>query len=200
VWRQTGEGLFACESRNPSGAFWLGKVKSPMKSITRGVSQLMIRSLVLISVLVVCARAQQPDSLSKFSLPRLDGQTLRSQELTDSIVVLDFWATWCENCVGEIPAFNKLEKEYRSGGVKVIGLAVQSGWASDIQKFVKQYDMRYTILVGNDDTVSDFGVISFPNTYVIGPGWKLYKKYSGVSETKSADIRQDIETLLKAKR
>jgi peroxiredoxin len=160
----------------------------------------MIRSLILICFLVVCARAQQPDPLSKFSLPKLDGQTLRSQELTDSIVVLDFWATWCENCVSEIPAFNKLEKEYRSRGVKVIGLAVQSGWASDIQKFVKQYDMRYTILVGNDDTVSDFGVISFPNTYVIGPGWKLYKKYSGVSDTKAADIRQDIETLLKTKR
>jgi hypothetical protein len=59
--------------------------------------------------------------------------------------------------------------------------------------------MRYTVLVGNDDTVSDFGIISFPNTYVIGPGWKLYKKYSGASENKAKNIRQDIEALLKAK-
>jgi thiol-disulfide isomerase/thioredoxin len=157
-----------------------------------------MRALILICFLFVSAAGQQRDSLAEFSLPKLDGQALRSQDLKDNIVVLDFWATWCENCVSEIPAFNKLEKEYSSRGVKVIGLAVQSGWASDIQKFAKQYD--YTILVGNDDTVSDFGVISFPNTYVIGPGWKLYKKYSGVSETKAADIRHDIETLLKAKR
>jgi len=159
-----------------------------------------MRALILICLLFVSAVGQQPAPLAEFSLPKLDGQALRSQELKDNIVVLDFWATWCENCVSEIPAFNKLENEYSSRGVKVIGLAVQSGWASDIQKFAKQYDMRYTILVGNDDTVSDFGVISFPNTYVIGPGWKLYKKYSGVSETKAADIRQAIETLLKAKR
>ena len=159
-----------------------------------------MRALVLICFLFVSAAGQQPAALAEFSLPKLDRQTVRSQDLKDNIVVLDFWATWCENCVSEIPAFNKLEKEYSSRGVKVIGLAVQSGWASDIEKFVKQYNMRYTILVGNDDTVSDFGVISFPNTYVIGPGWKLYKKYSGVSETKPADIRQDIETLLKAKR
>ena len=99
----------------------------------------------------------------------------------------------------KFPSSTKLEKEYSARGVRVIGLAVQSGWASDIQKFVKQYNMRYTVLVGNDDTVSDFGVISFPNTYLIGPGWKLYKKYSGVSETKAADIRRDIETLLKTK-
>ncbi len=153
----------------------------------------------MICILGVTAAGQQPTSLADVSLPSLDGRTLSSNELKDKIVVLDFWATWCENCVSEIPEFNKLEKEYSSRGVKVIGLAVQSGWASDIQKFAKQYNMRYTVLVGNDDTVSDFGVISFPNTYVIGPGWKLYKKYLGVSETKAVDIRRDIETLLKAK-
>jgi peroxiredoxin len=160
----------------------------------------VIRAFLLSCLLMAGTVGQHPDSLPEFSLPTLKGQTLRSQELKDNIVVLDFWATWCETCISEIPAFNKMEKEFSSRGVKVIGLAVQSGWASDIQKFAKQYDMRYTILVGNDDTVSDFGVISFPDTYVIGPGWKLYKKYSGVSETKAADIRQDIETLLKAKR
>ena len=156
-----------------------------------------MRALILICLLFVTATAQLPASVPQLSLPELDGRTLRSEDLKDKIVVIDFWATWCENCVSEIPEFNKLEKEYSSRGVKVIGLAVQSGWASDIQKFAKQYNMRYTVLVGNDDTVSDFGVISFPNTYVIGPGWKLYKKYSGVSETKAADIRRDIETLLK---
>jgi peroxiredoxin len=158
-----------------------------------------MRALILVCILLASAAAQQPDSVPQFSLPTLDGRILRSDELKDKIVVLDFWATWCQNCVSEIPEFNKLEKEYSSRGVKVIGLAVQSGWASDIQKFAKQYNMRYTVLVGNDDTVSDFGVISFPNTYVIGPGWKLYKKYSGASENKATDIRRDIETLLKVK-
>ena len=149
-----------------------------------------IGTFILIGVLYVCALGQQPDTIPQIALPILDGQTLRSEDVKDNIVILDFWATWCESCTSEIPDFNKLEK---------IGVAVQSGWASDIKKFVKQYNMRYTILVGNDDTVSDFGVISFPNTYVIGPGWKLYKKYSGVSDTKAADIRRDIETLLKMK-
>jgi peroxiredoxin len=157
------------------------------------------RGLILICLLCASLLGQQPERIPQLSLPRLEGQTLRSEDLKDNIVVLDFWATWCEACVSEIPEFNKLEKEYSTRGVRVIGLAVQSGWASDIQKFVKQYNMRYTILVGNDDTVADFGVISFPNTYVIAPGWKLYKKYSGVSENKASNIRQDIEALLKTK-
>lgn len=158
-----------------------------------------MRALMLIFLLFSSASSQQSDGLAAFSLLKLDGQTLRSDELKDKIVVLDFWATWCANCISEIPEFNKLEKEYSSRGVMVIGVAVQSGWSSDVRKFVRQYKMRYTILVGNDDIVADFGVISFPNTYVIGPDWKLYKKYSGVSETKAADIQRDIETLLKAR-
>lgn len=156
-------------------------------------------ALALVFLLVVTAVGQEPKPLAEFSLPNLDGKMLRSQDLKDNIVVLDFWATWCENCVTEIPAFNRLQEKYSSRGVKVIGMAVQSGWASDIQKFTVQYKMRYTILVGNDDTVSDFGVISFPATYVIAPGWKFYKKYSGTPPNKNADIEKDIEALLQMK-
>jgi peroxiredoxin len=159
-----------------------------------------MRALVLICLLFVGATAQQPEQLPEFSLRTLKGQTMTSQELKDSIVVLDFWATWCEGCITEIPAFNRLEQKYRGRGVKVIGMAVQSGWAKDIRKFAIQYKMRYTLLVGNDDIVSEYGVISFPATYVIAPGWKLHKKYLGVSAIKAADIQRDIETLLEAKR
>jgi len=162
-------------------------------------SDRFMRALILTCLLFVGAAGQQSDRVPSFSLPKLDGQTLRSEELKNSIVVLDFWATWCESCVSEIPELNKLQKEYSSRGVKVVGLAVQSGWASDIQKFAKQFNMRYTVVVGNDGTVSDFEIISFPTTYVIGPDWKLYKKYSGASENKGNSIRQNIEALLKAK-
>ncbi len=157
-----------------------------------------IRTLLLICLLVIAVTGQTPATLPQFSLPKLDGQILRSEELKDNIVVLDFWATWCESCVGEIPAFNRMQEKYSSHGVKVIGMAVQSGWASDIQKFAVEYKMRYPILVGNDDTVSDFGIISFPATYVIAPGWKLYKKYSGSPRNKSAYVGRDIEALLQA--
>jgi len=71
-----------------------------------------MRALILICILVVTAAGQQPTPLADFSLRTLDGRRMSSDELKDKIVVLDFWATWCENCVSEIPEFNKLEKEY----------------------------------------------------------------------------------------
>lgn len=159
-----------------------------------------LRALLFICLLLVCAAGQEAGPVPDFSLLTLKGSTVRSQELKGGIVILDFWATWCEGCITEIPAFNRLEQKYGPRGVKVIGMAVQSGWARDIRKFARQYKMRYTILVGNDDVVSEFGVISFPATYVIAPGWKLHKKYLGVSASKATDIQRDIEALLEAKR
>lgn len=67
-----------------------------------------MKVLVLICLLFMTVAGQQPGSVPQFSLPQLDGRTLGSDELKDKIVVLDFWATWCENCASEIPEFNKL--------------------------------------------------------------------------------------------
>jgi len=158
-----------------------------------------MRVIALVCLLFVSAAAQEPKPLPEFSLPRLNGRMVRSQELKDNIVVLDFWATWCAPCIAEVPIFNNLQRKYYSRGVRVIGLAAQSGWARDIKRFAARHKMNYTVLVGNDGTVADFGVINFPTTYLIAPGWKVYKKYSGADEINALQIERDIETLLKMK-
>lgn len=156
--------------------------------------------MTAVSLLVGAASDNQAgQNAPRFSLRTLEGRSLRTEDLKDSVVLLDLWATWCEPCIGEIPMLNKIQEKYASRGVKVIGVAVQSGWPADVRKFAARHKMRYTILVGNDDVVSDFGVITFPTTYLIAPGWKIHKKYSGTYDKKGAELESDIELLLQAK-
>jgi peroxiredoxin len=135
-----------------------------------------------------------------FKLPDLNGKEFKSSQLKGSIVVLDLWATWCEPCVADLPMFNRLHEKFASRGVKVVGVAVESGWAKDIKPHVTTHSIKYTVLVGNDKIVEQYQMIGFPTTYLIGTDGKIVKKYIGtIPDTeaqKEADLNHEIEMLL----
>ena len=141
--------------------------------------------------------AKQPKGPAPdFDLENVAGGKLKSAELKGKVLVVDFWATWCEPCIAEIPKFNELHDQYQGKNVQVVGITVESPQA-DIKPAVEKHKMKYTVLVGND-TVSDGfgGLIGFPTTFIVTKDWKIYKKYMGALPNKQARIRQDIEKLL----
>jgi thiol-disulfide isomerase/thioredoxin len=118
--------------------------------------------------------------------------------LQGKVSVIDFWATWCVPCITEIPAFNELHTAYQGKDVRVVAITVESPYFSIADK-VKEYGMKYPVLVGNDDVVGGFGgVLGFPTTFVVTKDWKIYKKYLGVLPDKHKRIKKDIEDLLAA--
>jgi peroxiredoxin len=171
----------------------------------------MLRKQLALSILVACVMwmparttAQQTVGVGSaapdFKLPDLNGKEVRSSQLRGSVVVLDLWATWCEPCLADIPMFNRLHEKFESRGVKVIGIAVESGWTKDIKLHVGRLAIKYPVLVGNDKIVEQYQMIGFPTTYLIGKDGKIAKKYTGtVPDTdaqKEAELNRVIEKLL----
>jgi thiol-disulfide isomerase/thioredoxin len=132
----------------------------------------------------------------EFELENVAGGKTKAADLKGKVLVLDFWATWCEPCIMEIPKFNKMADEFKGKNVEVVGITVESP-RGDIQPKVKETGMKYTVLVGNDAVVDGFGgLIGFPTTFVVTQDWKIYKKYMGALPDKDARIKKDIEKLL----
>jgi thiol-disulfide isomerase/thioredoxin len=138
------------------------------------------------------AKADNPEA-ADFKSTDLDGREFDSSQLKGSAVVLDLWATWCEPCLADIPMFNKLHEKYESRGLKMVGVAMQSGWAADIKPHVEKHGMKYRIVVGNDEFAELYPHIGLPTTFLISKDWKIVKKYIGTLPGKEADKEKELE-------
>ena len=160
-------------------------------------------TLVLTLAVFGCAAGPVPEAsvtpkgpAPDFKLENIAGGTTNSADLKGKVLVVDFWATWCEPCIVEIPKFNKMADEYKGKDVAVVGITVESPY-DDIKPKVEETGMNYTVLVGTDAVVDGFGgLIGFPTTFVVTKDWKIYKKYMGALPDKDARIKKDIEKLL----
>src|SRR5438105_3484554 len=134
--------------------------------------------------------------LPDFELENIAGGKTKAADLKGKVSIVDFWATWCEPCLSEIPKYNKLTDEYKGKDVQIVGITVESPH-EDIKPKVKETGMKYTVLVGNDAVQEGFGgLIGFPTTFVVTKNWKIYKRYMGALADKDARVRKDIEKLL----
>ncbi len=125
-----------------------------------------------------------------FSLTSLDGTTVKSSTLKGSIVVLNFWATWCQPCMGEIP---ELKQVAASSKAKVIGIALDSDGVKTIKPFVASNNINYTVLVGDEEVFQRFNGLGIPYTLVLDSAQRIVKIYRG--PTTKAAIEQDLKSI-----
>ena len=152
--------------------------------------------------LVSCTQPEVPSGLQTkgaapdFELENIAGGTLKAADLKGKVSIVDIWATWCQPCITEIPKFNRLHDEIQGKDVQVIGITVLSPH-DEIAPKSKEFGIKYTVLVGNDDVVDGFGgVIGWPTTFVVTQDWKIYSKYVGALPDKDKRIKKDINILL----
>jgi cytochrome c biogenesis protein CcmG/thiol:disulfide interchange protein DsbE len=104
----------------------------------------------------------------RLELPRLSGGG--SGALSDhrgKVVVLNFWASWCEPCRVESPLLERWQRRISGRGGTVLGVDVLDV-ASDAREFIEEYRLTYPMLRDRDgDTLRDFGVVAYPETFVI---------------------------------
>ncbi len=93
------------------------------------------------------------DRVDDFRLPDRDGKSRRLSEWSGTLVVLNFWASWCGPCREEMPMLDAMHARYASRGVEVIGVASEN--AADALGFLSQNPVAYPILINAPDDPFD---------------------------------------------
>ncbi len=140
-------------------------------------------ALLCLLVLASCATpaplpTAHPDDLApEFSLTTLDGTTLHLTDLRGKVVILNFWATWCEPCREEMPLLADFARQY-ADQVVVIGMNVRES-APVVRAFVEALGITFPIGSAAEPLLHDYQVISLPLTFVIAPNGALVDRLYG---------------------
>ena len=114
----------------------------------------------------------------EFTLEKLAGGELALSALRGHPVVIDFWATWCGPCEKTIPVIKAFHETY---GDRVSVLGVSVDWDRDaIAPFVREHEMTYPILLGDEGLAMRFGAPGFPSLFVVDADGRIRHSHVGV--------------------
>ncbi len=110
-----------------------------------------------------------PEELPDVTLPDIAGNRHALKDWRGHLMLVNFWATWCEPCRREIPLLKRLRHEHASQGVEIVGIAVD--FREAVQRYVREVGIDYPILIGEQDglnAVNAFGMdAAFPFTVFV---------------------------------
>ena len=158
---------------------------------------------MLVAILVQCpvgckkeAPKEKRPLAPNFTLPSVDGKTITLSKLRGKVVLLDFWATWCAPCRTAIPHLNDLYKAYRTRGLEIIGVSLDTGSQERVKRFAVSMSIQYPIIMADDNVLKDYGIAPIPTTFLIDRNGHISNKWVGFSQSLMIKISAETERLL----
>jgi len=133
-----------------------------------------------------------------FALLTLDGGRVSLTDHRDKLVVLNFWATWCQPCTVEMPSLEALWRRHRDRGLVVVGASVDRGAPRALlEPYVRNLKLTFPILLDPDSKTSDrWRVTALPATFIVRPGGEVAGMAMGARQWNSDEMQALVERLL----
>jgi peroxiredoxin len=135
------------------------------------------------------------DTAPSFKVLTDSGRTITRTDFGGKLLVLNFWATWCEPCREELPSLNQLQKQI-GPGVVVLGVSVDKNEKA-YKDFLKRNGVSFETSRDPDSNLpAEYGTFKYPETYVIDATGKVRQKHIGAVDWSDPQVVQSIKALL----
>ena len=139
------------------------------------------------------SRPQPGEPAPAFALALLDGSQLALHDLRGQVVVLHFWASWCDPCRREAPDLQQVWEQYQDRGVAFLGVTFQDARGAS-EAFIERFGLTYPNGVDERGRISQaYGVVAVPETFIIDREGQIAVVHVG--PVRAERLAQDLEAL-----
>lgn len=140
------------------------------------------------------------DIAPPFVLPRLDenGQ-VALEKLRGKVVLVDFWATWCDPCIASMPALERVYNRFHTEGFELVSVNTEGfDEAPKIKAVATRLGISFPVVVDDGDVAGKYHVTTFPHLVLIDRQGVVREVHRGVSRNLESHLAAQIERLLGA--
>jgi peroxiredoxin len=163
-----------------------------------------ILAITIASLMAVKASFQKPKTrltepvelsegsqLPDLELVRMDGSKVSLSDLKHKVMLINFWATWCEACLEEMPSLVQLRSQYSPKGFEVLGINVDDNPVPAATQMAARLSINFPLFTDkNGDLSAVFDLNAIPLTVIINGDRKILMVESGGRDWNSEEIQQ----------
>lgn len=133
-------------------------------------------------------------TLPDFTLTRLDGTTTPISQIRAKVILINFWATWCDACVEEMPSIIQLREAYKDRGFEVLGVNLDENPEVVAPKLAKQLKIEFPLFKDPNNQLGDlFDIHAIPLTVILNSQRKILYVKDGELNWNSQAVRNQID-------
>ena len=124
-----------------------------------------------------------PRPAPSFQALEFGGESFSPESLRGRWTLLDFWATWCQPCVDDLPKLTALHKRYAERGFAVVSVSIDEGRkaAKKVARMIKKRQAEHPVLLDSETAPAWYAykVRVVPTQFLISPQGQIVAQWSG---------------------